>query len=57
MKVVVGVTTVESSKLDKRVIFKRKIFLIIFIKAIAVDNQVIGNRIRVECNSILDLES
>ena len=43
-KVVVGVVTTGSSELDKRAIAKEKILLVISTKAIATENQAIGNR-------------
>ena len=43
-KVALGVATAGSSELDKRAIAKEKILLVISTKAIAVENQAIGNR-------------
>ena len=56
-KVVLGVATARSSELDKRAIAKEKILLVISTKAIAVENQAIGNRARLKHSRFLKLGS
>jgi hypothetical protein len=48
-KVIAGVTTAGSSELDKRVVIKEKVLHVKSTRAIAVESQATGNRVRVEC--------
>jgi hypothetical protein len=48
-KVIVGVTTAGSSEADKKVVIKEKILYVKSTRAIAVESQAIGNRVRAEC--------
>jgi hypothetical protein len=47
--VIAGVTTTESSELDKRVVIKEKVLHVKSTRAITVESQAIDNRVRAEC--------
>ena len=52
-KEVSGVATVRNSDLDKRAIAKEKTLLVISTKAIAAENQAIGERVRLKHSCFL----
>ena len=48
-----GVATVRSSDLDKRAIAREKTLLVISTEAIAIENQAIGDRVRLKHSCFL----